>query len=34
VEATVMPQQEIDAFVRNEYEKWGKVVKATGAKVN
>jgi tripartite-type tricarboxylate transporter receptor subunit TctC len=34
VEATVMPQQEIDAFVRAEYEKWGKVVKATGAKVN
>jgi tripartite-type tricarboxylate transporter receptor subunit TctC len=34
VEATVMPQQEIDGFVRAEYEKWGKVVKATGAKVN
>ena len=34
VEAAVMPQQEIDRFVRAEYEKWGKVVKATGAKVN
>ena len=34
VEATVMPMGEIDAFVRAEFEKWGKVVKATGAKVN
>lgn len=34
VEAAVMPQQEIDGFVRAEYEKWGRVVKATGAKVN
>lgn len=34
VEAAVMPQQEIDGFIRTEYEKWGRVVKATGAKVN
>jgi tripartite-type tricarboxylate transporter receptor subunit TctC len=34
VEATVMPREQLDGFVRAEYEKWGKVVKATGAKVN
>lgn len=34
VEAAVMPQQEIDGFIRTEYEKWGRVVKATGARVN
>ena len=34
VEATVMPRQDIDPFIRAEYEKWGAVVKATGAKVN
>jgi len=34
VEATVMPRQDIDPFIKTEYEKWGAVVKATGAKVN
>jgi hypothetical protein len=29
-----MPREQLDGFVRAEYEKWGKVVKATGAKVN
>lgn len=34
VEATVMPRDEIAGFVRAEYEKWGRVVKQTGARVN
>jgi tripartite-type tricarboxylate transporter receptor subunit TctC len=34
VEATVMPREQIDGFVQAEFEKWGKVVKATGARVN
>lgn len=34
VEAAVMPQQEIEGFVRAEYEKWGRVVRQTGARVN
>ena len=34
VEAHVMPPQELAAFIRAEYEKWGKVVRDTGATVN
>jgi tripartite-type tricarboxylate transporter receptor subunit TctC len=34
VNATVMKPQEFGAFIRAEYEKWGRVVRATGATVN
>jgi len=34
VEASPMNPQELAAFMRAEYEKWGKVVRATGATVN
>ncbi len=34
VEASPMSPQELAAFMRAEYEKWGKVVHATGATVN
>jgi len=34
VEATSMGPQELERFMREEYEKWGKVVRATGATVN
>jgi tripartite-type tricarboxylate transporter receptor subunit TctC len=34
VEATWMGQQELNAFMRAEYEKWGQVVRETGATVN
>jgi tripartite-type tricarboxylate transporter receptor subunit TctC len=34
VDATSMGPQELNAFIRAEYEKWGKVVKDTGATVN
>ena len=34
VEATAMEPQELGAFIRAEYEKWGRVVKDTGATVN
>jgi tripartite-type tricarboxylate transporter receptor subunit TctC len=34
VDATWMGQQELNAFMRAEYEKWGKVVRETGATVN
>jgi tripartite-type tricarboxylate transporter receptor subunit TctC len=34
VEATVLAPQELAAFMRAEYEKWGKVVRETGATVN
>jgi tripartite-type tricarboxylate transporter receptor subunit TctC len=34
VEAAVIPPQEFGAFIRSEYEKWGKVVRDTGATVN
>jgi tripartite-type tricarboxylate transporter receptor subunit TctC len=34
VNATVMNPQEFGAFIRTEYEKWGKVVRDTGATVN
>jgi tripartite-type tricarboxylate transporter receptor subunit TctC len=34
VEAGVMSTQELDGFIRSEYEKWGRVVKQTGATVN
>jgi tripartite-type tricarboxylate transporter receptor subunit TctC len=34
VEASPMSPQELAAFIRAEYEKWGKVVRATGATVN
>ena len=34
VDATSMGPQELNAFMRAEYEKWGKVVKDTGATVN
>jgi tripartite-type tricarboxylate transporter receptor subunit TctC len=34
VEAQVLGPQELVAFLRAEYEKWGKVVRATGATVN
>jgi hypothetical protein len=29
-----MKPQEFGAFIRAEYEKWGRVVRATGATVN
>ena len=34
VEAQVLGPQELAAFMRAEYDKWGKVVRATGATVN
>jgi tripartite-type tricarboxylate transporter receptor subunit TctC len=34
VEATSMGPQELAAFMRAEYEKWGRVVRETGATVN
>jgi len=34
VEATSMAPQELERFMRAEYEKWGKVVRDTGATVN
>jgi len=34
VEATSMGPQELNAFMRTEYEKWGRVVRETGATVN
>lgn len=34
VEATLMPPQALEAFVRAEFEKWGRVVRDTGASVN
>ena len=34
VDATWMGPQELNAFMRAEYEKWGKVVRDTGATVN
>jgi len=34
VEATSMGPQELNAFIRAEYEKWGRVVRETGATVN
>jgi len=34
VEASPMSPQELAGFMRGEYEKWGKVVRATGATVN
>ncbi len=34
VEASPMSPQELAAFMQAEYEKWGKVVRDTGATVN
>jgi tripartite-type tricarboxylate transporter receptor subunit TctC len=34
IEAHFMPPQELNAFMAAEYEKWGRVVKQTGATVN
>ena len=34
VEATVLAPEPLGAFIRSEYEKWGKVVRETGATVN
>lgn len=34
VEAQVLAPQELAAFMRAEYDKWGKVVRETGATVN
>jgi tripartite-type tricarboxylate transporter receptor subunit TctC len=34
VEATAMGPAELNAFIRTEYEKWGRVVRETGATVN
>ena len=34
VEAQVLGPQELAGFMRAEYDKWGKVVRATGATVN
>ena len=34
VEAATLEPQALEAFVRTEYEKWGRVVRATGATVN
>jgi tripartite-type tricarboxylate transporter receptor subunit TctC len=34
VEATVMAPEALGAFMRGEYDKWGRVVKETGATVN
>jgi tripartite-type tricarboxylate transporter receptor subunit TctC len=34
VDPSVLPPEPLGAFIRAEYEKWGKVVRATGAQVN
>jgi tripartite-type tricarboxylate transporter receptor subunit TctC len=34
VEAMSMPPEELNAYMRSEYEKWGRVVRDTGATVN
>jgi len=34
VEAMVMPPEKLNAYMRSEHEKWGKVVRDTGATVN
>jgi tripartite-type tricarboxylate transporter receptor subunit TctC len=34
VEAVSMPPEQLTAYMRTEYEKWGKVVRDTGATVN
>jgi tripartite-type tricarboxylate transporter receptor subunit TctC len=34
VDATFIGPQELNAFMRAEYEKWGRVVRETGATVN
>ena len=34
VEAMSMPPAELNAYMRTEYEKWGRVVRETGATVN
>ena len=34
VEAQSMPPDQLTAYMRSEYEKWGKVVRDTGATVN
>jgi len=34
VEAMSMPPEELLKLMRSEYEKWGRVVKETGATVN
>ena len=34
VEATVLAPEPLAAFIRSEHEKWGKVVRETGATVN
>jgi len=34
VEAMAMPPGELNAYMRTEYEKWGRVVRETGATVN
>jgi len=34
VEAAAMPPDELSAFIRAEYDKWGRVVRETGATVN
>jgi tripartite-type tricarboxylate transporter receptor subunit TctC len=34
VEAMSMPPEELTAYMRAEYEKWGRVVKQTGASIN
>ena len=34
VEATVLAPEPLGAFIRSEYEKWGRVVRETGATVN
>jgi tripartite-type tricarboxylate transporter receptor subunit TctC len=34
IEAAAMPPDELNAFIRAEYDKWGRVVRETGATVN
>jgi tripartite-type tricarboxylate transporter receptor subunit TctC len=34
VEATILEPQALEAYVRSEYEKWGRVVRDTGATIN
>jgi tripartite-type tricarboxylate transporter receptor subunit TctC len=34
VEAMEMPPEKLNAYMRSEHEKWGKIVRATGATVN
>ena len=34
VEAISMPPEEFNRYIASEYEKWGRVVKETGATVN